>query len=134
MNNKKGFTLIEMLVVIVLIGIITAISFTSVRKIMDTNRTRKYNSHIKVVDNVVDLYISKNKGNLLSKNYDCFMLDYETLIEDYNLIEADVTCNGNIVLEKDNNISHENYLTCVDSGGNNLVKSKTVPSSCLEIR
>ena len=49
MKKKKGFTLVELLVVIVILGIITGISIPLIRNIQAKNEMRKYTTYMSLV-------------------------------------------------------------------------------------
>ncbi len=132
MRKEKGFTLMEMLVVIVIIGIILIIVFPNVSVFKNRSNQKKYETHMDVVvDPAVDLYVDQYKGELANEDTTCFNINYQTLISDGLIKEAEVICNGNIILRKVNTgMEPEYYLTCVDNNQKSLTTSAKVPSGC----
>ncbi len=134
MKSKKGFTLIEMLVVIILIGIILAIVLPSVTKLSNNRSKKMYETHLDVVvESAVDLYTDQYKGELADENAECFNINYQTLLKDGLVDETDVFCDGNIIIRDNkstNSLENSYYLTCRDSKGNEINKSEKVPSGC----
>lgn len=95
--NKKGFTLVEVLGVIVLISLIFLISYTTM-----LNTLKK--SHNKIDENILDLlsvasrdYITDNQDQYPEVNNNVFCIDINTLI-DNNYIDED------IIISQDNQI------------------------------
>ncbi len=133
-NRKQAFTLIEMLVVIILIGIILAIVLPSVTKLSNNRSKKMYETHLDVVvESAVDLYTDQYKGELADENAECFNINYQTLLKDGLVDETDVFCDGNIIIRDNkstNSLENSYYLTCRDSKGNEINKSEKVPSGC----
>lgn len=63
MMYKKGFTLIEMLVVISLIGILAALAMVSFSSVQKQARDASRKSDIKQYQTAIESYASKNSGN-----------------------------------------------------------------------
>jgi len=131
---KKGFTLIEMLVVIVLIGVVIGISVPSVRKITYTNKKRRYDQMEKMVGEAVKLYVKSHKGTMGNSSKDCFSIQYSVLLREGYIEEEDLFCSGNIIAERTNDgkgYNYEYYLTCRDKHGKVLHEpTKAVPLTC----
>lgn len=85
MNNKKGFTLVELLAVIVILGVLTAIAVPSVLGISKKIKTDMYESKKKTVEVALELWADDNKSSCI-KNIDS--LTVKNLIED-NYLKAD---------------------------------------------
>ena len=49
--NNKGFTLVELLTVIVIIGLLIAISIPATSKIMKASKEKAYNTKIEFIEN-----------------------------------------------------------------------------------
>ena len=62
---KKGFTLIEMLVVVSLIGILAAIALVSFSSVQKQARDTTRKSDLKQYQTAIESYSSKNNGNYL---------------------------------------------------------------------
>ena len=82
MKNKKGFTLPELLVVIIIIGIISVIAIPSIILINKNINKRLYNSKVDMIVSAAELYASDNPdifngvsevkvyvAELINKNY-----------------------------------------------------------------
>lgn len=115
MKNKKGFTLVELLAVIVLMSLVMMLIFPSIRKIYSSNTNKQYETY-------KDLMIEYTKTipNYKKETYICLS----------NLgmpkINEKTTCNGYV------NISEmKAYLTC-SNGSNNVFEDSaiSIPGDC----
>jgi len=133
MLNKKAFTLIEMLVVVVIIGVVLAIAIPAVSNIMDSNDSRMYKTHLQIVEQKAQLFIDKNKGELRNGGASCYQVNYKELVNKEFIVESDVVCNGTIIITMSGNkknFSSDYYLTCTDKKGNIINESASVPTGC----
>ena len=127
--KKKGFTLIEMLVVLVIIAIILTIAIPSVSKLKTRLTRKEYDTHVRLMKQALDSYTIKNQVKL--KKYSntasqkCVILDYSKLTDSSLLREKGVVCDGSVVLKsKENNqYDYEYYLNCY----NETDKTKSHP-------
>ena len=60
--NKKGFTLIEMLIVIVLMGVIMTLAIPSVMNVMDNRLYDEMNAQEKLIKAAANLYKYRYRG------------------------------------------------------------------------
>ena len=68
--NKKGYTLIELLVAITIIGIISLIALPSIRRIQSTNRYKKYESYSQVIEKAAKAYVDSYKEDIFKDDDD----------------------------------------------------------------
>ena len=61
--NKKGFTLIELIVTIALLAVIAVISFVSISKALEQGRKNDCISLVGNIENAVNEYVSDNRYN-----------------------------------------------------------------------
>lgn len=66
--NKKGFTLIEVLAVVVLLGFIALIALPTVREMMEKSKQKLYNEQIILIENGLKNWASANIFLLPEKN------------------------------------------------------------------
>lgn len=59
-KNKKGYTLIEIIIAIALITVIATISIVSITNIKKSSEAKKLNNAFKVFDNALDVYLSNH--------------------------------------------------------------------------
>ena len=131
--NKKGFTLVEMIVVIILIGVVAVVAIPGVIKIMTSQNEDRYKAHEKLIKQSLDLYTIRYKGDF-DNNIDInrYRIDYQKLLDEKLLKENGVSCNGVIDLtkKKNNNYDYKYYLTCKDdkTAKNYTEKAGTEPN------
>lgn len=65
--NKKGFTLIEILVVVLIIGILAAIALPQYRKVVEESKVSEALVNIKAIEHSMRMYLINN-GSLPSGN------------------------------------------------------------------
>lgn len=93
-NNNKGFTLVEILAVLVLIGLLFGIGVPAVSKISKNMKARTYNQKINLIEEAGKLWGQDNKALLQSSRCDvdgdgtkesnCYKIKISELIdEDY---------------------------------------------------
>ena len=63
-NSKKGFTIIELLAIVVVIAIISLIAMASVFSIMKNARERQYNTNLDAMESAVKLFSNDAKNGL----------------------------------------------------------------------
>ena len=73
--NKKGFTLVELLVTIVIMGIVATIAFPSIRGLQATNADKKYKSLALVLSSGAKLYTDERKYDMAN----CTRVTYNSL-------------------------------------------------------
>lgn len=134
MNQKKNaFTLIEMLVVVIILGVILAIAIPAVSNIISSNRMKTYQTYMKIVEEKTELFIDQHKGELKSVEATCFQVNYQELLNQELLTESDIHCSGNIIIRKSGNnksFTPEYYLTCIDKDNYTFNKNVSTPTGC----
>lgn len=110
---KKGFTLMEVLVVVIVLGVIASVTFPVVKDIIEKNRVKTVRESLEGVIRSTQLYIS---ANAISEDF----------TEPYNTTEIKMEKNkfksGNIIYN-DGEISLENFSDgdyCANGTKNNL--------------
>lgn len=131
--NKKGFTLIEMLIVIILIGLVLVIAVPAVRNLTYGSSTKKYEQYEKVILEGAKLYTSSYRGELANDSSDCFTIPYSNLVKEGFLVEEDIHCSGSVVIRKRETTGYRYslYLNCKDDKDKVVHKtSESIPNSC----
>ena len=98
MNNKKGFTLVELLVVVVILGIITGLSIPLLRNIRQNNELREYTTYMDSMKYSAKLYVESYEEDLFGRHKSgCTIVKYSSLVEKGLLKDiplSDVSCNS----------------------------------------
>ena len=138
MKKKKGFTLTELLVVVLILGIIAGISIPLIRNLTTTFEKRKYQSYAESVLHASKLYTDAYSADLFGHNKNgCCYVDYEKLV-DKNLlkdIEIDgISCNSSMtyvrVIKQGDKYGYKTFVSCgIKKNGFAQNISVTIPST-----
>ncbi len=77
--NSKGFTLVELLIVIAIIGLITIIVMPSLIDIQQEQKNAKYTTYEKTIVEVAKLYTDQLKDDI-GGEHGCFTIDHFDLL------------------------------------------------------
>lgn len=138
--NNKGFTLVELLATMVILGIITGISMPLLRNVMARREYKKYDTYQESLIYASKLYVDSYKEDLFGYSKSgCAYIDLKDLIDKKFIKDIDipsVTCNTpktyvNVIKVGDK-YTYTPYLTCQktkeDEENNISVSEYTYPS------
>lgn len=93
--NKKGFTLVELLAVLVLISLLMGLAIPGINRISNNMKKKSYNQKIKLVESAAELWGQDNKTRLqtTSCNIDdnevlCYKIKIKELLSE-NYLDSD---------------------------------------------
>ena len=120
MKNKKGFSLIELVGVIVIIGLILIVAIPAVTKLLKSNNNKEYENYLKIIKAGALRYADELKDDLgNSNNSGCITIDLNDLIEKgyiKKFNDKKITCTGDIRLDnKKGNVKALVNLTCTNN-------------------
>ena len=100
--NSKGFTLVELLVVIVVMGIITGMTIPLIRNAQLARTNKKYDTYLKNLTYSAKLYVNSYEEDLFGREENgCIVVSYSDLtrrrlLKDIDL--KDISCNSDKTL------------------------------------
>ncbi len=116
--KNKGFSLVELLLVIVLMSIVTLLVMPSINDILSTGKNKKYTSIEDILKTNLELYNIDYKEDLwdVEKKEEEKVIEYSTLQDinsDINLDNCTVT---KLIIKKENynNFTYHACITCGD--------------------
>lgn len=144
MKNRKGFTMVELLVTIVIMGVITGMSWPLVRRLQEQNAKSKYSTYGDALVSAAKLYVDsyeedlfyyeddlkeldpaiknnlKATGELIDDETQCAMISSadlvnHNLIKDINMDEISCLTNYTFVIVKKKNNNY-NYQYYIGCG------------------
>jgi len=125
--NRKGFTLTELLVVVVILGIISGLSIPLIRSLSSNMEEKKYNAYADTVLQAAKLYNNSYSEDLFGrKEYGCSYVTYEqlsdkNLLKDINIERVSCATDQTIVriIKQKDKYGYSGVIGCgrVDSNG-----------------
>ena len=138
-TKTKGFTLVELLVAISIMGIILVIALPQISNIQQNNKTTKYKKYAESMLSSGKLYTDAYTEDMFGNNQSgCVDITYNEMKEKDLLKEIKIsgsTCNSNktfIRVRKSNNhYLYETSVYCTDKNGK-VVYEDTIPGVCID--
>ena len=141
--NNKGFTLIEVIVTIAIMGIITGIAYGSITSLQARNRNKRYQTYEKVLVTGAKLYVDQYGRDMWESSYDsaCYYITYKTLVEnkliqEYNQTGETISTNSRVYVYYASDTSYSPYLLINSKSDNSKIVYKTdnyYSSSCTDV-
>lgn len=130
MKNKKGFTLIEILCVIVIIGILSVIATISIVNLSSKSKDNLYCAKIELIENIAESYgikyeLELNNSNELYNGYKSLKIKVSTLV-DAGKLEPDKK--NDVINPKDNTIMND--IDIILYLKNNQIKAEIPNNIC----
>lgn|SRR5574344_409049 len=117
MKNNKGFTLIEVLAVVIILGVLASISFPIVKNIINENRKKTFESSLDGIVRSVELYVT-NSG--ITSNRTFSYDDINIKKEHDKFVSGEISyVNGQITL---NNFSDGEYCASGTKGNYTIIE------------
>ena len=132
--KNKGFTLVELLVTISILGLVTVMSMPIIRNIIEANTLKKYTTYKDSVESSAKLYVDSYSEDLFGKNRSgCAYITYDQM-KDKNLIkniqENGVSCNSDKtyvrVVKLNGKYSYATQIGCGNSNDKGKITSSKV--------
>lgn len=99
-KDEKGFTLIELIAVLVILTIIMSIAIPSISASIERSKDKQKNSKISIIESAAELYATDRRGQITSSS--CYIkLDQ---IKQAGLLDDDEIVNP---------VTNENFTGCV---------------------
>lgn len=127
-NKNNGFTLIELIATIAIMGIISILAFPSLNKVIATNKEKKFEYYATSLEKGAKLYIESHSKDLWDENstgekkISFLALKNDYLVKDYKT--DNITCDNDntyVIVNKigKNKYTYKAYLKCTKN--NNIV-------------
>ncbi|MBR6948855.1 MAG: prepilin-type N-terminal cleavage/methylation domain-containing protein, partial [Bacilli bacterium] len=131
--NKKGFTMVELLGVIVILGILSVISIVAIQGVMEKAKKEYYKTQKNNMIMSTESYLNSNKNLLPKVSGQIIKVNLETLeknkfidkVVDYNKNDCDSTNSYVQVFKYRDEINYTSYLKCPSYDDNNNLKQAT---------
>ncbi|MDD3048640.1 MAG: prepilin-type N-terminal cleavage/methylation domain-containing protein [Bacilli bacterium] len=113
--NKKGFTLVELLAVIIILGVILSITIPSVERSIDKARTKTYATNEVLMINAARLYMADNINLIPNSSGETVSIELSTLIKAKTIKpikdakDTEELCSGRVLIEKETTKKYKYY-------------------------
>lgn len=96
--NRKGFTLVELLVVLVILVVIMSVAIPSVTSSIERSKKKQQDAKIELFVSAAEIYVDRHKNKFNSGTIDA-----------YNIYIKDVVCDGLLTKEQLKDPLNEKY-------------------------
>lgn len=129
---KKGFTLVELLGVIVILGLIAMIAIPTINSSLNSSRDKAYDEQVRTIEDTARTYMSKNSLKLPSQTEGSMCCLSVSTIQQAGLLTADDIKNPKY--KKDSTEEEEKYEnfngTVIITFTNNKYKYEYANTTC----
>ncbi len=111
--NNKGFTLVELLAVLIILSVIMGIAIPSITSSMERSKNKQNQQKYNLLESYAEIYVTDHKNAVYKDNSSSCCIDFGMLSEylpDDALVDADNnTISGSILFTKPTNNSPASY-------------------------
>lgn len=115
MKNNKGFTLVELLAVIVILGVIGLITIPIYNNVINNSKKQTFTDSIHALINELERYVISDTSSKYTSQVSIASLDLK--LNNYNITSGDFYVNNNFIILV--NVTNNDY--CANGDKNNLV-------------
>lgn len=132
--NRNGFTLVEILVTMVILGIVTAMAFPVLKTVSENNTEKKYKAFSKSLESAAKLYVDSYSNDLFSgekTGSSCIYFNQmHTKLLTKDIEDNDISCNSSktfvVVKKLDDVYKYEVHLGCGKKKSNGSETEATI--------
>ncbi len=137
--NNKGFTLVEVIVTIVILGITTMVALPVVSTLQGQLNNNKYKVYQESLESSAKLYTDSYDYDMFGRKLQgCVKLTYNDLADKKLLsdieLDKNITCDNNdtfvTVIKTNDTYTYQSSLKCTDENGNIVFEKSDVTNSC----
>lgn len=137
-RDNKGFTLIEVIVTVTILGIVTTVAFPLLSGLIGTINVIKYEAYNSSIESAAKLYTDSYSADMFGNDvYGCYkilysVLDSKNLVKDIGDKKSDCSNDSGTyvyVIKMGEHYVYQSSLVCVDSSGRELYNHSTITRS-----
>lgn len=122
MKDKRGFSLIELMAILIIIGLILIVAIPAVSRLLTSNDTKQYKNYVSIIREGANVYAEYQKDDLGGSNdVGCVDLEIKDLINENYIKEFNdkkVTCSGDVRIKNNKgNIKVSIDIECYHDDG-----------------
>lgn len=90
-NNKKGFTLVELVIVVAVMAVLVAIAIPTVKSVVNSAKTAVSDSNANTIESMIKLYMAEKEVTVSADNIDKALTEAHLGIESGTYVYDDTT-------------------------------------------